>query len=144
MNLTIQHVKSQHQQLSVIQLQIYNTNIYLSPVRYQSILPYSVKFADSFTPVSINERSKPKLRYALQHVMKQKTCCTNPQCTRPISHGAPFCERNMLQNDALRGICLMHCWICEMGISKLRFGGPFEPKQPPNSINASIPIWQCI
>ena len=40
-----------------------------------------------------------------------------PQCTSPISHNAPFCNRNvhvctfLLQNDALWDICLMHCHI---------------------------------
>ena len=46
-----------------------------------------------------------------------------PKCTRPISHNAPFCNRNvhmctfLLQNGALGDICLMCCGICEMGLS---------------------------
>ena len=44
------------------------------------------------------------------------------QCTSPISHNAPFCNRNvhmctfLLQNGALWDICLMHCKSCEMGL----------------------------
>ena len=40
-----------------------------------------------------------------------------PQCTSPISHNAPFCNRKvhvctfLLQNDALWDICLIHCHI---------------------------------
>ena len=37
-----------------------------------------------------------------------------PQCTKHISHNAPFCNRNMLENCALWVICLMHSTICEM------------------------------
>ena len=37
-----------------------------------------------------------------------------PQCTKPISNNAPFCNRNMLENGALWVICLMRCGTCEM------------------------------
>ena len=37
-----------------------------------------------------------------------------PQCTKPISHNALFCNKNMLENDPLWVIGLMHCGICEM------------------------------
>ena len=37
-----------------------------------------------------------------------------PQCTKPVAHNAPFCNRNILENGALWVICLMHCGICEM------------------------------
>ena len=33
-------------------------------------------------------------------------------CTCPISHNAPFCNRN----GALWDICLMHCGVCEVGL----------------------------
>ena len=43
------------------------------------------------------------------------------QCTSPVSHNAPFWNRNwsmcahfFLQNGALWDICLMHCGVCEM------------------------------
>ena len=45
-----------------------------------------------------------------------------PQCTIPISHNAPFCNRNvhvctfLLQNSALWYIYLMHCGICKICI----------------------------
>ena len=45
-----------------------------------------------------------------------------PQCITPISHNAPFCNRNvhvctfLLQNGALWDISVMHCGICEMGL----------------------------
>ena len=45
-----------------------------------------------------------------------------PQCTSPMSHNAPFCNRNvhvctfLLQNGALWDIYLMHCGICETGL----------------------------
>ena len=48
-----------------------------------------------------------------------------PQCTSPISHNAPFYNRNVhtcahfcYKNGALWDICLMHCGICEMGLFK--------------------------
>ena len=37
-----------------------------------------------------------------------------PQCPKPISHNAPFCDRNMLENRALWVICLKHYGIGEM------------------------------
>ena len=43
-----------------------------------------------------------------------------PQCTSPISHNAPFCNRNvgpfLLHNDVLWDICLMLCGICVLGL----------------------------
>ena len=45
-----------------------------------------------------------------------------PQCTRPISHNASFCNRNvhvrtfLLRIGALWDICLVHCGIWEMGL----------------------------
>ena len=44
------------------------------------------------------------------------------QCTGPISHNVPFCNRNvhvctfLLQNSALWDICQMHCGIYEIGL----------------------------
>ena len=44
-----------------------------------------------------------------------------PQCNSPISHNAPFCNRNvhvctfLLQNGALWDIHLMHHGICKIG-----------------------------
>ena len=42
-----------------------------------------------------------------------------PQCTGPIAHNAPFCNRNVHMSVTkwciVVHICLMHCGICEMG-----------------------------
>ena len=64
--------------------------------------------------------------HILDIVNQQTTASSNrpvaqiPQCTSPISHNAPFCNRNvhtfLLENGALWDICLVHYGICEMGL----------------------------
>ena len=66
--------------------------------------------------------------YYLYILYKSQQCSMNrsiaqiPQCTSPLPHHAPYCDRNvhvctfLSQNGALWDICLMHCGICDMGL----------------------------
>ena len=44
----------------------------------------------------------------------KQICCTDDTYSSPMSHNAPFCNRNaLLQNGTWWDICPMHCGICE-------------------------------
>ena len=74
--------------------------------------------------------SCPLGAYLLRSIPENELGCTNPkmhqwyipQCTSPISHNAPLCNKCahvltfLLQTAAMWDICLMHYGICELGL----------------------------
>ena len=76
---------------------------------------FSIRWGDGLVPIDNT------LHYCMIHRWLNGLVKI-PQCTSPISHNAPFCNRNvhvctfLFQNGALWDNWLMHCGICEVGV----------------------------
>ena len=83
-------------------------HFYLPWIRIKSPYQWIQKIQDLFMPKNSDLLTKNKF-WLINRPIAQIA-----QCTKAISHNAPFCNRNMFENGALWVICLVHCGICEM------------------------------